>query len=91
MSRMMLGLFEAFCGPAGYSLIADYFPPRTRTTAIAIYVFGNYAGGGLSSLVIPIIGKYGWRNAYLVTGGLGITIGVLALIIIGNPKRGRFD
>ena len=87
----MLGLFQAFCGPASYSLIADYFPPKSRTTAIAIYVFGYDAGGGLSSLVIPIIGKYGWRFAYLVTGGVGVVIGVLALIIIGDPKRGRFE
>lgn len=91
MSRMALGLFEAFCGPAGYSLIADYFPAHQRTTAIAVYIFGNYAGGGLSSLIIPLIGQYGWRNAYLFTGIIGIVIGVLALIIIGNPTRGRFD
>jgi len=53
---MALGFFQAFGNPAGYSLIQDYFPPHQRTTAVAIYLFGNYAGNGLSSLIIPIIG-----------------------------------
>ena len=90
-SRMFLGLFQAFCGVTSYSLIADYFPSKARTTAIAIFVFGNYTGGGLTSFSIPFIGVYGWRNVYLYSGVAGVVIGLLCLIVIGNPKRGRFE
>ena len=90
-SRMMLGFFEAFCGPPAYSLIADYFPPEKRTTAIAIYNLGIYVGNALSSLIIVMIETFGWRIAYLTTGIVGITFGLLCLIFIVDPIRGRFE
>ena len=55
ISRMALGFFEAFVGPAAYSLIADYFPPEKRTTAIGVYAFGIYIGVALSSLIVIMI------------------------------------
>ena len=55
LSRMMLGFFEAFCGPPAYSLIVDYFPPEVRTTANAVYAFGIYVGNALSSMIIVMI------------------------------------
>ena len=63
LSRMMLGFFEAFCGPPAYSLIVDYFPPEVRTTANAVYAFGIYVGNALSSMIILMISKDGWRWA----------------------------
>ena len=91
LSRMMLGFFEAFCGPPAYSLIADYFPPEIRTTAIAVYNLGIYVGNGLSSLIIVMIEGFGWRIAYLVTGLTGVVFGLLCLIFIVDPVRGRFE
>ena len=34
---------------------------------------------------------YGWRNVYLYSGIAGVIIGVICLLVIGNPKRGRFE
>ena len=90
-SRMMLGFFEAFCGPPAYSLIVDYFPPEVRTTANAMYAFGIYVGNALSSMIIVMIGAVGWRWAYAITGFVGIFIGLLVLIIVKDPIRGRFE
>ena len=90
-SRMMLGFFEAFCGPPAYSLIADYFPPEIRTTAIAIYNLGIYIGNALSSLILVMIEAFGWRKAYLITGLIGVAFALLALIFIVDPIRGRFE
>ena len=91
LSRMMLGFFEAFCGPPAYSLIVDYFPPEVRTTANAVYAFGIYVGNALSSMIILMISKDGWRWAYAITGFVGIGIGFLVLLIIKDPIRGRFE
>merc|ERR1719464_351686 len=88
---MMLGFFEAFCGPPAYSLIADYFPPEKRTTAIAVYNLGIYIGNALSSLIIVMIEALGWRMAYFITGLVGIAFGLLCLIFIVDPIRGRFE
>ena len=90
-SRMMLGAFEAFCGPPAYSLIADYFPPEIRTTAIAIYNLGIYIGNALSSLIVILIEKFGWRKAYIITGGVGIIFALLCLLFVVDPIRGRFE
>lgn len=90
-SRMMLGFFEAFCGPPAYSLIVDYFPPEVRTTANAVYAFGIYVGLMLSSTIIVMIKELGWRWTYAITGFVGIGIGVLILIIVKDPVRGRFE
>jgi MFS family permease len=88
---MMLGFFEAFCGPPAYSLIVDYFPPEVRTTANAVYAFGIYVGTGLSSINIIMISRLGWRWAYAITGMIGIAIGLLVLLIVKDPIRGRFE
>ena len=88
---MMLGFFEAFCGPPAYSLIADYFPPEIRTTAIAVYNLGIYIGNALSSLIVIIIATFGWRKAYIITGIIGIGFAILCMLFVVDPIRGRFE
>ena len=91
LSRMMLGFFEAFCGPPSYSLIVDYFPPEVRTTANAIFAFGIYVGNALGSLIIIMISTLGWRWSYAITGFVGISIGFLVLLLVKDPIRGRYE
>ena len=81
----MLGVFEAFCGPISYSLIVDFFPPENRTIANSIYSFGIFAGAGLASITVLIIGLIGWRGAYLVVATFGILAGVFSFIFIREP------
>ena len=88
---MALGFFEAFIGPSAYSLIADYFPPEIRTTAIGLFAFGIYIGVALSSLIVIMITYLGWRLAYAVTGLIGVFIGILCLLFIKDPIRGRYE
>lgn len=90
-SRTMLGFFEAFCGPPALSLIADYFPPETRTTPLSVYNLGVIGGQGLSSLIIVSIKYYGWRATYLTIGIGGVAVGLFCLIFIVDPIRGRFE
>ena len=91
LSRMMLGFFEAFCGPPSYSLIVDYFPPEVRTTANAVFAFGIYVGNALGSLIIIMISTLGWRWSYAITGFVGICIGFLVLLLVKDPIRGRYE
>jgi len=64
LMRFLLGAFESACNPASYSIIADYFPPSYRSTANAIETSGSYVGGGIASLSVILIAKYGWRAMY---------------------------
>jgi len=91
LNRMMLGVFEAFAPPAAYSMIPDYFPPEKRTTANAVLSLGIFVGAGLASITTIIIGSIGWRKTYFLIGCVGIILGIVALIFIKDPIRGRFD
>lgn len=90
--RFGLGIFESACNPPAYSLIADYFPPDMRTRANSIYSFGIYIGGGLSSLTTVLEGVLGtWQATYVVIAAIGGGFGVLCVLFVLEPKRGRFD
>jgi len=89
--RMLLGVFEACCGPPAYSLISDYFPPESRTMANSVYALGIYVGAALSSLTIIMIEHLGWRWTYASIGLLGIIFGTFGILFMREPPRGRFD
>lgn len=104
MSFMMLLLFrigvsigEAGCTPPAQSLIADYFKPSRRATAVSIYALGVPLGGMLASLfggqLAGLDGaEFGaWVNAM----GIGFLFGNLdwsqvegwrvAFVVVGLP------
>lgn len=88
---MLLGVFESFCAPASYSLIADYFPPEIRTTANAYFAGCIFVGAALSSLSTSMIASLGWREAYMIVGIYGLCAGLLIIVFVTEPKRGQFD
>jgi MFS family permease len=51
LCRVMVGVGEATLGPAAFSLISDYFPPRVRATVQAVYSSGIALGAGVAFLV----------------------------------------
>ena len=91
LMRFSLGGFESACNPASYSIIADYFPPKYRSTANAIETSGSYVGGGLASIGVILIKNYGWRNMYKIIGVVGMLMGAAVLAFIKEPGRGVFD
>lgn len=90
LMRFILGMFVSATEPAGFSMLGDYFPKSVRTTANAILGTGAYLGSGFSSLLIIIVGTFGWRSAYAFNGLLGLAVGLLGLLIIREPERGLF-
>lgn len=89
--RILLGLFEACIGPPAYSLITDFFPPEKRTLANSVYSFGIYIGASLSNITIIIIETIGWRLTYFIVGCFGILVGLVGLVVIMEPQRGKFE
>lgn len=88
--RILLGIFESACNPPAYSLIAEYFHPNHRSFANSIYSLGIYIGGALSSLTLLFITGLGWRWTYGLVGLIGAGTGVLGILFIIEPERGRF-
>src|SRR5687767_10536320 len=90
--RVGVGIGEAGCTPPANSVIADYFPPRSRSTALGYYGMGVTLGGMLANLLGgPITDAYGWRVAFLVLGLPGVAVALLMRLTVREPPRGHTD
>ena len=86
-ARAAVGGAEAAGGPAGLSLISDYFRPEERSTAIGIW----YSSAGVGAVAAFLGGgyiaeHYGWRFAFLAAGVPGLLIALVILRTVGDPR-----
>jgi len=100
--RIGVGVGEATLSPAAYSMIADYFPPERRATAISVYSMGIYLGSGIAfllggiviqfavaqgALTLPLVGDVRpWQFVFFVLGASGIVFS-LAFLLVREPPR----
>lgn len=90
--RVGVGIGEAGLTPAANSIISDYFPPRSRARAIAIYTMGITLGGVLANAFGgPITEMFSWREAFLALGIPGVLFGLIFLWTVKEPPRGYAD
>lgn len=90
--RIGVAAGEAGSVPATHSLIADIYPPKVRTTAIALWGLSLPAGIMVGSMAAGALAEaVGWRWAFAVIGGIGMLLAPLLLFTVREPKRGRFD
>jgi MFS family permease len=90
--RTGVGVGEAGGLPASHSLIADYFPPRKRATAFAIFSIGVPLGALAGSVLGGImIDNWGWRSAFLLLGAPGVLVAILLRLMVREVPRGRYD
>lgn len=92
IARAGVAVCEAGCSPPAHSLISDYFPPRRRGTALAIYSlgisFGIWAGLALGGAINE---RYGWQAAFFILGAPGLLLALVIRFVVREPVRGRFD
>jgi ACS family hexuronate transporter-like MFS transporter len=75
LCRFALGLGESFGSPGGIKAIAEWIPNRERATAMAIFSNGNILGMMLAPPLVAFIAAHaGWKEAFLITGGLGLVL-----------------
>lgn len=85
-ARLGLGLFEAPCFPANSNIVGKWFPRSERGRAIGVYTAAEYVGlGFLSPLLFVLLANFGWRSLFLVTGAVGLAIGVVMWAIYRDP------
>jgi MFS family permease len=90
LARIGVGVGEAGGTPPAHSLISDYFPPRERTTAMAIYGLGVAAGPSLGiALGGAIAATYGWRMAFIAIGLPGVLVSLAVLMLIREPRAAK--
>jgi MFS family permease len=91
-ARIGVGVGEAGGTPTSNALLADYFPAARRPMAFTILALGAPLGAWLGADVAGAVAKaYDWRAAFLALGVPGVVIGLLVLLTIREPQRGRLD
>ncbi|HMZ22086.1 MAG TPA: MFS transporter, partial [Blastocatellia bacterium] len=90
-ARMLVGVGEASCSPAGNSLIGDLYPAGRRARATSVFMLGLPIGIFLSNMFGGVIAKnYGWRRTLLIAAVPGLILAALAFFI-KEPKRGATE
>ena len=86
--RMGVGIGEAGGVAPSYALIADYFEPRRRARAMAIFSLGVPIGLALGTLIGAYIAHaISWRAAFYAMGIAGIVLAPTLLIFVHDPAR----
>ncbi len=86
--RIGVGVGEAGGTPPSHSLIADYFPPEQRSTAMSLHATGTQFGVLIGMLGGAFIAEaYGWRMAFVVFGIPGLLVGLLIALTVKEPLR----
>ena len=90
--RVGVGVGEAGASPPAHSMIADYYPPQKRATALSIYSLGIPLGSLLGAVLGGVIAqRYGWRPAFLVVGAPGLMLAILTQLTLREPRRGASE
>jgi Arabinose efflux permease len=90
--RVGVGVGEAGSVPQSNSIIADYFPPHARSTAIGFFGMGVTLGTMAANVIGgPITDAFGWRWAFILLGLPGVLIALLLKLTVKEPPRGFTD
>jgi MFS family permease len=88
LARICVGVFEAGFSPVTMSLIGDFFPKRSRSTALGLFALGGPIGLFLAMGVGAVIAAdHGWRTAFLIAGAPGVLLTVVIAATIREPAR----
>ncbi|MBI4207247.1 MAG: MFS transporter [Betaproteobacteria bacterium] len=73
LNLLAAGAFRALMFAPGLSLLASWFPPERRATAMSLYMVGGFSGTILVSLAGPFLAQHlGWRYTFILFAALGM-------------------
>lgn len=102
LARVGVGVGEASLSPGAYSLISDYFPPRTRPVALSLYLSAIYVGSGLATIIggtiiammpameMPVVGHLEpWQGVFIAIGMPGVLVALWVMTMREPPRTGK--
>ena len=86
--RGLLGISEAGNFPAAIKTVAEWFPKKERALATGLLNSGTNVGAILAPLVVPWIAvTWGWQEAFIITGAIGLIWLVFWFIMYEIPAK----
>ncbi len=78
VTLLVAGAFRALLFAPGLALLASWFPPERRATAMSLFMLGGFSGSILFALAgPPLAERYGWRAAFIAFAALGVGAALL--------------
>ncbi len=88
--RFLLGLGEPGNWPAAAKAVAEWFPASQRALGVGIFNAGASMGSAFAPPAVAFLTlRYGWRFAFIFTGGLGFVWLALWLFLYQPPHKNR--
>ena len=92
LPRMFIGIGESILTPTSMSLLSDSFPSKRMGFAAGFYYMGVPIGVGVSLLIAGYLGEsLGWRNCFYLLGGLGLFLGLCALLFKDRSRKSNIE
>ncbi len=90
--RFLLGMGEGGGFPAATKAISEWFPPGERSTAMGMINSGTAVGAVIAPPAIAlVIGAYGWRWVFFLTGLVGLVWAAVWLRLYATPLQEKSD
>jgi ACS family hexuronate transporter-like MFS transporter len=87
-ARAVLGIGESGNFPAAIKSVAEWFPKKERSFATGLFNSGTNIGAVIAPIMVPwILGIWGWRQAFLITGSLGFIWLIAWYIFYDIPSK----
>jgi len=85
--RAVMGISEALYIPAGFSLIADYHPSKSRSLAIGINMTGLYMGQALGGFGATIAQAFSWQQTFHSFGLIGMVYSMVLIVLLREKRN----
>jgi len=90
--RFGVGVGEAGLSPPAHSLISDYYEPKKRASALAVYSFGIPLGSMLGAIIGgQMLDHFTWRAAFMLVGVPGLLVALALKLLVKEPPRGHSE
>jgi MFS transporter, ACS family, D-galactonate transporter len=89
--RILLGIGESGAYPSNSGVTAKWFPDRERGKASAFFDSGSKVGTAIAMpLIVWIIGQFGWRASFVVSGAIGIIWMAIWVWYYRDPEKHKY-
>lgn len=88
IARAGVAVGDAGGAPTIWSLVCSYFPREARARVISVIQMGVPVGAVLAFVLGGQLAQHwDWRVAFYIVGVLGAILGVIALVLVPEPRR----
>lgn len=87
LTRVLMGVSEAFYVPAALAMISEHHGKTTRSLATGLHQAGLFAGQSLGFVGGMLAESHAWTTAFDWLGVFGMCYAVVLVLLLSNPSK----